>query len=120
MPKKKSGLNGWLANIHDDEKLGVGINQELAPSEKQELRTMFESEVFRKALANARLSKPALFNADFNSALGHIAANNRFHEMRGWKMFEVALAMQAEAPRAKRQVPQDNFPDEGRIDHKIP
>jgi hypothetical protein len=120
MPRKKRGLNGWLANIHDDEKFGVGIHQELAPSEKQELRAIFASPVFQKALANARLSKPVLFGMSFDTALGHVASNNRLHEMRGWKMFEVALALQAEAPRAKRPAPQDNFPDAGRIEnHKL-
>jgi hypothetical protein len=118
MPRKKSGLNGWLANIHDDEKFGVGIHQELAPSEKQELRHIFESPVFKKALANSRLSKPPVFGVSYDTALGQLAANNRFHELRGWKMFEAALALQAEPPRTKRAAPQDNFPDEGRIDHK--
>lgn len=116
MPRKKFGPYGWLANIHSDESFGMGLNHDLSPDEKVELRKLFDGPLFQKALANARLMKPTAFAPGLEGQYGAQIASNRLHEMRGWKLFEVALAKQAIAIPKRREMPKDNFPDEGRTE----
>ena len=123
MPRHKTGLNGWLANIQNEDSFEGGVPKEFTPAERRELREIFESAVFQKALFNARLSKPSIFPSNhpinpLDTALGHVIATNRLHELRGWRMFEVALSKQTLVPAPRRATPQDTFPDEGRIDHE--
>jgi hypothetical protein len=84
----------------------------LTLEDRTALRAMFASAPFKKALHNARLSRPSEFGTGMgvalNSALGAVVGNNRLHEIRGWKMFEVALSKQIEDPK----VPPAPVPDD--------
>lgn len=119
MPRYKSGPNGWLANIQNDESFMVGFPQELSPKEKAELRNIFESPLFQKALSNARQMKPSAFIPGLDTEQGHRIAANRLHEIRGWKLFEVALSKQAMVIPKRKEAPRDNFPDAGRIEQEF-
>jgi hypothetical protein len=119
MPRYKSGPNGWLANIQSDESFMMGYHQELSPKEKSELRSLFESPLFQKALSNARQMKPSAFVTGLDGQQGDKIAANRLHEIRGWKLFEVALSKQAMVPPKKKETPRDNFPDAGRIEEEF-
>jgi hypothetical protein len=89
----------------------------LSLEERTALRTALTSGYFRKALHNARLAMPSpmLNQALLNSALGSVAANNRLHEIRGWKMFEAAIGKQVEHPLPPAPKAQENYPDAGRV-----
>lgn len=95
----------------EDQKLVLEPAVPFSYEERVELRRVFESKAFKKALLNCRHGKPS---ADIpfsvlNSAIGGIVANNRLHEIRGWEKFERELARQANDPAAKLTVPVDDY-----------
>jgi len=91
MPKTPR-LKAALAPRVNDEPLVPDIMQDLLPEEKGELRAFFEGRVWKKVLANVRLSRPSLFPLGLDGALGPQIAINRLHQLQGWKLLEVALA----------------------------
>lgn len=109
MPNKKA-LNPHVAQEAEDTILRES-EQILSLDERTALRAMFTSAAFKKALHNARLSKPSEFAgpAALNSALGSIIANNRLHQMQGWRMFEIALGKQVEDPKPTPTRVEDDY-----------
>lgn len=77
------------------------------------LRAQFASSAFKKALHNARLQKPGAFTPGLNGPLGATIANNKLHEIRGWEMFEAALAVQIADPALPKAKIVDDYPDAG-------
>jgi hypothetical protein len=95
MPRKSSLKAGVAPREVED----TIIREEpvvLTLEDRTALRAMFASAPFRKALHNARLSRPPLTAPGLDSALGGIVANNRLHQMQGWAMFEAALGRMIE------------------------
>jgi hypothetical protein len=82
--------------------------QVLTLEDRTALKAFFASASFKKALHNARLKQPAVFTGGLDSQLGSVIANNRLHEIRGWKMFEAALGSQVEDPK----LPAPKAPDD--------
>ncbi len=112
MPRPKSAKAGVAPREIED----TIIREEPVPlsfEERTALRAMFASAPFKKALHNARLSRPPEFgqgmNAALNSALGAVIGNNRLHEIRGWKMFEAALGKQIEDPKPVTPAALDDY-----------
>lgn len=87
----------------------------LTTEERQQLRAMFDSPVFRRALELARQSAPALFHqgGEFAGEHGVQNAANRLFQLQGWALFRAALLMQSADPSPKRSVPHESFPDAG-------
>jgi hypothetical protein len=115
MPKTPR-LKAALAPRVNDEPLVPDIMQDLLPEEKGELRAFFEGRVWKKVLANVRLSRPSLFPLGLDGALGPQIAINRLHQLQGWKLLEVALAQPILAPLPKRAQLVESYPDAGRPD----
>ncbi len=108
MPRKK----GVAAGVAPREVEDTIIREEplvLTLEDRTALRTMFASVAFKKALHNARLSRPPLTAPGLDSALGGIVANNRLHQMQGWAMFETALGRQVEDPKLPLAKAQDDY-----------
>ncbi len=108
MPRKKSAKAGVAPRVIDD----TIIREEplvLTLEDRTALRTMFASVAFKKALHNARLSRPPVTAPGLDTALGGIVANNRLHQMQGWAMFESALGRQVEDPRAPAPKAHDDY-----------
>lgn len=118
MPKTPR-LNAALASRMNDEPLVPNITQDLLPDEKGELRAFFEGHVWKKVLANVRLSRPSLFPTGLDSALGPQIAINRLHQLQGWKLLEVALAQPIMAPLPERKQLTESYPDAGRPDFEM-
>ncbi len=87
----------------------------LTLDERVALKAAFQSSGFRRAWKNAQLKKPSVITGDLNTALGHVIANNRLHEIRGWEMFTAALLMQINDPVVKAPQSQETFPDSGMV-----
>jgi len=75
--------------------------------EREQLRTLLHSAVFRKAWNNVLLSRPSVMppmpmGAD--SSMLSTLANNRLNQLYGWEQFAAAILSQIEdpAPRAPR------------------
>lgn len=83
----------------------------LTLEDRTALKAFFASAAFRKALHNARLTRPSEFSPQLNTALGSVVANNRLHQMQGWKMFEAALGRQVEDPKLKPTKAEDVYAD---------
>ena len=75
--------------------------------EREQLRTLLHSPVFRKAWNNVLLSRPSVMppmpmGAD--SAMLSVLANNRLNQLYGWEQFAAAILSQIgdPAPKAPR------------------
>ncbi len=111
MPRKKS-QGERVATAEIDETLVLDASIPLSFEERIELRKIFASPIFKKALRNCRHKKPSggkWGRALLNSPAGAIVANNTLHEMRGWEMFEEALHAQSLDPAAKPTVAVDDY-----------
>jgi hypothetical protein len=113
MPRKKS-LNPPLAKEAEDTILREPPIP-LTLEDRIALRAAFTSSWFKKALHNARLCKPGANVRELNTALGSVIANNRLHEIRGWEMFEAALALQVADPALPKVKIVDDYPDAGAV-----
>ncbi len=109
-----------MASPVDEAPLSPPAEQAYSPEERGELRRMLGSDLFKKALANARLHKPALFANGLDTALGPQIGNNRLHQLQGWTLFEAALIKQTVTPLDRPKQALDSYPDEGRIDYSPP
>ena len=120
--RPKTRLNTGLAVPREETGLSVPAAIPLSPAEREELRAIFANPVFVKALANARLSKPALLIGDtrMDTALAGQIASNRLSQLQGWALFEAALIRQTVPPSMPRKPPPDDFPDTGRPDYVPP
>ncbi len=109
MPRKKS--EGERVATAEDQTLVLPPSVLLTYEERTELKTMFASMAFKKALRNCRLKKPKvnLPRTLLNSPAGAIVANNCLHEIRGWEAFEEAMHEQSENPVAKLPQPKDEY-----------
>jgi hypothetical protein len=108
MPRQKGAKAGVAPREVED----TIIREEplvLTLEDRTALRTFFASAAFRKALHNARLSRPPVTAPGLDSALGGIVANNRLHQMQGWQMFEAALGRQVEDPKAPAPKAPDDY-----------
>ena len=117
MPAKSRPIVG-MATPREDEPLVLPAPLAYTVEERGELRAIFSSPVFRKALANARLRKPTVFTAGLNSALGQQIGNNQLHRLQGWMLCESALMNETLTPQDRRRVIEASYPDEGRIDYQ--
>lgn len=95
------------------------VRQELTPREREELRTFFSGDAWRKTIALARQHAPSPFIPE----LGHqkvkirkFAAVAQLFRIQGWKMFEAALVKETKSPEERRPAIRDDYPDAGRID----
>ena len=80
--------------------------------EREQLRTMLHSPVFRKAWNNVLLSRPSVMppmpmGAD--SAMLSVLANNRLNQLYGWEQFAAALLSQIEDPAPKAPRVADDY-----------
>lgn len=119
MPKK-TGLNSGLAHRLEDEAFLRPVLQNLSLEERGELRRFFDSTAWKKTIANARTMRPNEFPQGCETALGLQIGNNRLHILQGWKLCEIAIASQVEAPAVRAPVVKDSYPPGGQIDHAIP
>lgn len=110
MPKG-TGLKPRLA--HAEESFIREPAVALTLEDRTALRTFFASSPFKRAWANAKLNEPPVPLADLSGPLGEKIANNRIHEMRGWKLFEAALLKQLNDPAPIVRRAQETWPDAG-------
>ena len=80
--------------------------------EREQLRTMLHSPVFRKAWNNVLLSRPSVMppmpmGAD--SAMLSVLANNRLNQLYGWEQFAAAILSQIEDPAPKAPRVADDY-----------
>lgn len=80
--------------------------------EREQLRALLHSAVFRKAWNNVLLSRPSVMppmpmGAD--SAMLSVLANNRLNQLYGWEQFAAALISQIEDPAPKAARVQDDY-----------
>jgi hypothetical protein len=107
MPRSKSAKAGFASREIED----TIIRQEpvaLTFEDRTAIKAFFASAPFKKVLHNARLKQPPVFTPGLDTPLGSVIANNRLHEIRGWKMFEAALGSQVEDPK----LPTPQAPDD--------
>ena len=91
------------------------VRPKIAPldyEEREQLRTMLHSPVFRKAWNNVLLSRPSVMppmpmGAD--SAMLSVLANNRLNQLYGWEQFAAALLSQIEDPAPKAPRVADDY-----------
>lgn len=88
----------------------------LTHEERIHLRGLLADPVFVKAWTNAKAREPSIYiqgtlgvAKPLDGAQGMQIGNNRFHEMRGWKMFEVALTTQVNDPAPIKTVLQETW-----------
>jgi hypothetical protein len=108
MPRQKSAKAGVAPREIQD----TIIREEplvLTLEDRTALRGFFASAPFKKALHNARLKQPSIFSGTLDSPLGSIIANNRLHELRGWKLFEGALGSQVDDPIPPKPKAPDDY-----------
>ncbi len=111
MPKAK-GLKPQLAQAEAEFIREAPVP--LTLEDRTALRTMFQSQAFKRAWAMAKLSEPTAFpGGDLAGPTGEKIAVNRLHEMRGWKLFEVALMSQINEPKPKVSRAEESWPDTG-------
>lgn len=80
--------------------------------EREQLRALLHSAVFRKAWNNVLLSRPSVMppmpmGAD--SAMLSVLANNRLNQLYGWEQFAAALISQIEDPAPKAARVTDDY-----------
>ena len=91
------------------------VRPKIAPldyEEREQLRTMLHSPVFRKAWNNVLLSRPSVMpptpmGAD--SAMLSVLANNRLNQLYGWEQFAAAILSQIEDPAPKAPRVADDY-----------
>lgn len=111
MPRRK-GFKARLTPVHEEQiipQLVVPLTME----ERGEFRKILETPLMRRVWNNARAAKPSEFAGDLNLKRGKRIANNRLHEMRGWRMFEVAIFKQVYDPKPVANAPKETYPDSG-------
>lgn len=109
----KSPAKGRLAPV-EVEKIIPAPAFILTLEERNVLRGIFQSEAFRKAWHNARLSKPpTLISRDLNGEDGSRIALNQLKQIQGWELCEAALLKQLNDPAPVRTKVEENFPDSG-------
>jgi len=110
---QKRGLYPEMALLAD-ESIVPELVAALNFDERIALRKILLDPVFRKAWTNIKASSPGVFpNQDLSGPNGAIITNNRFHEMRGWEMFRVALVKQSMEPEIRRPKATETYPDSG-------
>ncbi len=112
-------LNSGLALPTDEDPLFLPEAQIYTVEERGALRAFLASPLFRKALSNARLHKPAPFIDAMNGPLALQNAALRLAQIQGWTLFEAALHKEVAVPQERRKQAVDSFPDAGRIDPPI-
>ena len=80
--------------------------------EREQLRTLLHSAVFRKAWNNVLLSRPPVtppMPVGADSAMLSVLANNRLNQLYGWEQFAAALLSQIEDPAPKAPRVADDY-----------
>lgn len=80
--------------------------------EREQLRTLLHSAVFRKAWNNVLLSRPSVMPpalAGADSAMLTTLANNRLNQLYGWEQFAAAILSQIEDPAPKAPRVADDY-----------
>lgn len=80
--------------------------------EREQLRALLHSAVFRKAWNNVLLSRPSvmpLMPMGADSAMLSALANNRLNQLYGWEQFAAALISQIEDPAPKAARVTDDY-----------
>ena len=93
------------------------VRPKIAPldyEEREQLRTMLHSPVFRKAWNNVLLSRPSVMppapvGAGADSSMLSMLANNRLNQLYGWEQFAAALLSQIEDPAPKAARVTDDY-----------
>lgn len=109
MPKKPR-LNSELAHRLQDEPFLKPALLLFSVEERGELRKFFQSQAWRKAIFNARLSKPNEFHRKSeNPALNIQNGNDLLHLLQGWRLCEMAIATQVDVPKEPAKQPKDDY-----------
>lgn len=108
MPKKKSALIAGVAPLPEEGFLREAYNP-LTLEERQELRTIFSSPLWRKVWHNAQLGSPPSLVPGLDTALGGVIANNQIHRKQGWELFSAALASQVVEKVQRAPRPADSY-----------
>ena len=91
------------------------VRPKIAPldyEEREQLRTMLHSPVFRKAWNNVLLSRPSVMPpmpTGADSAMLSVLANNRLNQLYGWEQFAAAILSQIEDPAPKAPRVADDY-----------
>lgn len=110
MPRKKSASAGVAPReIEVQDSIIREGPVALTLEDRTAVRAFLVGSAFRKVLHNARLKMPSAFTVGLDTALGSVIANNRLHEIRGWKMFEAAIGSQVEDPKAPAPKAPDDY-----------
>jgi hypothetical protein len=122
MPRSKKAESG--AGLPADETPFLPLKKfDHGPAELQELRSFFDSPLWRRVLANVRAQRPPEFPFVPPSADTEMRRQlmvEQLAQIQGWKLFEAALAKET-LPKVERRAPvQDSYPDTGRIDYVKP
>jgi hypothetical protein len=112
---KTSRLNAPLAPALNEDSVLLEPQSLLSLEERNALKLIFATPAFVKAWRNAKVSAPSpmIPVSTLNAKRGEKAANNRLHEMRGWKLFEAALLRQTLDPVLRPQRAPEEYPDSG-------
>ena len=91
------------------------VRPKIAPldyEEREQLRTMLHSPVFRKAWNNVLLSRPSVVppaQPGADAALLSALSANRLNQLYGWEQFAAALISQIEDPAPKAARVKDDY-----------
>ena len=93
------------------------VRPKIAPldyEEREQLRTLLHSPVFRKAWNNVLLSRPSVMppapvGAVADSCMLAMLANNRLNQLYGWEQFAAAILSQTEDPAPKAPRVADDY-----------
>ena len=91
------------------------VRPKIAPldyEEREQLRTMLHSPVFRKTWNNVLLSRPSVMPpmpVGADSAMLSVLANNRLNQLYGWEQFAAAILSQIEDPAPKAARVTDDY-----------
>lgn len=109
MPRKNS--EGARVATAEDTTLRLDPLVPVTLEERQELRRIFASLAFKKALKNCRRYRPKtdLPLSLMGGTQGGQLALMRYHEMKGWDDFERWLAAQADDPKPAAAKPAEEF-----------
>ncbi len=123
MPGKSKALRGTGQPQNEEADFIPREKMPIAPAERLELRTFFESTSWQKVLFNARQCRPPEFPiipATATDDMRRQLMSEQLCRRQGWLMFEHALAAETLVPKERQPKVPDNYPDAGRIDALVP
>jgi hypothetical protein len=94
--------------------------------EREKVRGFLADPAMGRALEFIQTMRPSAFVVNDSAGMGGAvkdpaasmaSANNRLHEMRGWDQYENALFASVQEAKPRPEMPVENYPDSGRLDH---